>query len=88
MDLTFTGLDNQITREIEEGLRGLGMKIAGQNVSCLHTMCEYVIGMRYVCVCVCVLPFWETLERSVMILLDFLLLEGAGVVRGMANKTE
>lgn len=52
MDLTFTGLDNQITREIEEGLRGLWMKIAGQNVSCLHAMCEYVIGMRYVCVCV------------------------------------
>lgn len=25
MDLTFTGLDNQITREIEEGLQGAGM---------------------------------------------------------------
>lgn len=42
--------------------------------------------------CVCVwggrwfLPFWETLDRSVMILLAFLLLEGAELVNGIARR--
>lgn len=31
------------------------------------------------------LPFWETLDRSVMILMVFLLLEGAVVAKGMAG---
>lgn len=50
-----------------------------------ENVCEDEIGM--VCgtvVCVCFVPFWEMLDKSVMILFAFLLLEGAAVARGMA----
>lgn len=39
MDLTFTGLDNQITREIEEGLRGMWLKITGLVFDVLSVWC-------------------------------------------------
>lgn len=39
MDLTFTGLDNQITREIEEGLQGMRMKITGSMFDVLSVWC-------------------------------------------------
>lgn len=33
-------------------------------------------------------PFWETLDKSVMILVAFLLLEGAELVKGMAERRD
>lgn len=48
-------------------------------------VCDYVIGAPVVCACVCVLPSWVMLDRSVMILLAFLLLEGACAGRDMAK---
>lgn len=54
LDLTFIGLDNQITREIKKGLQGTRMKRTGKMSPVYNFVCDCVFITLCVIVCVCV----------------------------------